>query len=162
MGHEATSRAGQQRGSAMGAHYRHTTPVMATRIATAIERRLTVVLRIAEQALEAQPNRSTRRVSWRSRVAFSGTARLHLDARVAALAAGVAAPLLRALLVAITAAAALVRLVGTTTRPDKRQGQDIPRWERSTDRSSLRGRVPRSGGIEGVVVMLSDDARAGR
>jgi integrase len=25
MGHEATGRAGQQRGSAMGAHYRHTT-----------------------------------------------------------------------------------------------------------------------------------------
>jgi hypothetical protein len=29
MGHEGTSRAGQQRGSAMGAHYRHTTPEMA-------------------------------------------------------------------------------------------------------------------------------------
>ena len=34
MGHEATSRAGQQRGSAMGAHYRHTTPEMAARIAS--------------------------------------------------------------------------------------------------------------------------------
>jgi integrase len=31
MGHEATSRGGQQRGSAMGAHYRHTTPEMAAR-----------------------------------------------------------------------------------------------------------------------------------
>ena len=59
MGHEATSRAGQQRGSAMGAHYRHTTPEMATRIATAIEQRLTVVLEVAEQALETQPHRST-------------------------------------------------------------------------------------------------------
>jgi predicted ArsR family transcriptional regulator len=62
MGHEATSRAGQQRGSAMGAHYRHTTPEMAARIATAIEQRLTVVLEVAEQALEAQPHRSTQRV----------------------------------------------------------------------------------------------------
>jgi hypothetical protein len=55
MGHEATSRAGQQRGSAMGAHYRHTTPEMAARIAAAIEQHLTVVLEVAEQALEAQP-----------------------------------------------------------------------------------------------------------
>ena len=61
MGHEATSRTGQQRGSAMGAHYRHTTPEMATRIATAIEQRLRVVLEVAEQALEAHPNRSRRR-----------------------------------------------------------------------------------------------------
>ena len=62
MGHEATSRAGQQRGSAMGTHYRHTTPEMAARIATAIEHRLTVVVKVAEQALEAQPSRSTQRV----------------------------------------------------------------------------------------------------
>jgi hypothetical protein len=62
MGHEATSRTGQQRGSAMGAHYRHTTPEMAARIATAIEQRLTVVLRVAEQALEAHPSRSSQRV----------------------------------------------------------------------------------------------------
>ena len=53
MGHEATSRTGQQRGSAMGAHYRHTTPEMASRIAAAIEQRLRVVLEVAEQALEA-------------------------------------------------------------------------------------------------------------
>jgi integrase len=62
MGHEATSRTGQQRGSAMGAHYRHTTPEMAGRIAGAIEQRLTVVLKVAEQALEAHPSRSTQRV----------------------------------------------------------------------------------------------------
>jgi hypothetical protein len=62
MGHEATSRTGQQRGSAMGAHYRHTTPEMAARIATAIEQRLRLVLEVAEQALEAQPSRSSRRV----------------------------------------------------------------------------------------------------
>src|SRR4029453_1947175 len=51
-----TSRPGQQRGSAMGAHYRHTTPEMAARIATAIEQRLTMVLEAAEQVLEAHPN----------------------------------------------------------------------------------------------------------
>jgi predicted ArsR family transcriptional regulator len=62
MGHEATSRVGQQRGSAMGAQYRHTTPEMAARITAAIEQRLTVVLKVAEQALEAQPSRSTQRV----------------------------------------------------------------------------------------------------
>jgi predicted ArsR family transcriptional regulator len=62
MGHEATSRTGQQRGSAMGAHYRHTTPEMAARIATAIEQRLTMVLKVAEQDFEAQPRRSTQRV----------------------------------------------------------------------------------------------------
>jgi hypothetical protein len=62
MGHEATSRTGQQRGSVMGAHYRHTTPDMAARIATAIEQRLRLVLEIAEQALETHSNRSTRRV----------------------------------------------------------------------------------------------------
>ena len=62
MGHEATSRTGQQRGSAMGAHYRHTTPEMAARIATAIEQRLTVVLRVAEQVLESHPYHSIQRV----------------------------------------------------------------------------------------------------
>jgi hypothetical protein len=50
MGHEATRRAGQQRGSAMGAHYRHTTAEMAARIATTIEQRLRSVLEVAEQA----------------------------------------------------------------------------------------------------------------
>jgi integrase len=62
MGHEATSRVSQQRGSAMGAHYRHTTPEMAARIARAIEQRLRLVLEVAEQALAAHPNRSTHRV----------------------------------------------------------------------------------------------------
>jgi hypothetical protein len=35
---------------------------MAARIAAAIEQRLTVVLEVAEQVLEAHPNRSTHRV----------------------------------------------------------------------------------------------------
>ena len=58
MGHEATSRVGQQRGSAMGAHYRHTTPEMASRVIDAIEQRLTIVLRVAEASIENHPNRS--------------------------------------------------------------------------------------------------------
>jgi integrase len=58
MGHEARGRGGQDRGSAMGAHYRHTTPEMATRVVDVIQRRLTIVLRVAEQALEGHPNRS--------------------------------------------------------------------------------------------------------
>jgi integrase len=62
MGHEATSRVSQQRGSAMGAHYRHTTPEMAARIATAIEQRLRVVLEVAEQVIEAHSSCSTHRV----------------------------------------------------------------------------------------------------
>jgi integrase len=62
MGHEATSRAGQQRGSVMGAHYRHTTPEMAARVADAVQQRLTVVLRDAEDLVENHPNRSALRV----------------------------------------------------------------------------------------------------
>jgi integrase len=57
MGHEATGRSGQQRGSAMGAHYRHTTPEMAMRVIDSIDRRLRVVLGVAEQTLEHYPNR---------------------------------------------------------------------------------------------------------
>jgi predicted ArsR family transcriptional regulator len=52
MGHQASSRGGHQRGSAMGAHYRHTTPEMAARVVEAIQQRLTVVLGVAELAVE--------------------------------------------------------------------------------------------------------------
>jgi Phage integrase family len=62
MGHEATGRSGQHQGSAMGIHYRHTTPEMAGRVIDAIQQRLTIVLRVAEQALEGHPNRSGLRV----------------------------------------------------------------------------------------------------
>jgi hypothetical protein len=41
----------------MGAHYRHTTPEMAMRAIDSIDRRLTIVLGVAEQALEQYPNR---------------------------------------------------------------------------------------------------------
>jgi len=61
MGHEATGRSGQ-RGSAMGAHYRHTTPEMVARAVEAIQQRLTVVLGVAELAVESHPIRSTLRV----------------------------------------------------------------------------------------------------
>jgi hypothetical protein len=57
MGHEATRRAGQQRGSAIGAHYRHTTTETAARIAAGVQQRLTVVLQVAEQSLETHPTR---------------------------------------------------------------------------------------------------------
>jgi integrase len=53
MGHEATGRSGQQRGSAMGAHYRHTTPETAARVVDAIQQRLAIVLQVAEQRLES-------------------------------------------------------------------------------------------------------------
>ena len=55
MGHQASGRPGQQRGSAMGAHYRHTTPEMAARVVAAIEERLVIVLATAEAALDQQP-----------------------------------------------------------------------------------------------------------
>jgi integrase len=58
MGHEASGRGGRGLGSAMGAHYRHTTPEMATRVITAIEARLAVVLSVAEGALETRRTRS--------------------------------------------------------------------------------------------------------
>jgi hypothetical protein len=56
MGHEATGRGAQQLGSAMGAHYRHTTPEMAARVAAAIQARLAVVVATAEETLKANPN----------------------------------------------------------------------------------------------------------
>jgi hypothetical protein len=62
MGHEATSRGAQHLGSAMGAHYRHTTPEMAARVAAAIQARLAVVVAIAEETLAAHPNRVPRYV----------------------------------------------------------------------------------------------------
>jgi integrase len=56
MGHEPSTRGAQHLGSAMGAHYRHTTPEMATRVVMAIQDRLTVVASVAEQLAEAQPS----------------------------------------------------------------------------------------------------------
>jgi hypothetical protein len=55
MGHQASGRAGRHPGSAIGAHYRHTTPEMAARVVAAVEERLVVVLATAEAALDRQP-----------------------------------------------------------------------------------------------------------
>jgi Phage integrase family len=62
MGHEASTRGAQHLGSTMGAHYRHTTPEMATRVVIAIQDRLAVVVSVAEQVVEAQPTRVPRNV----------------------------------------------------------------------------------------------------
>jgi integrase len=62
MGHEASTRGAQHLGSTMGAHYRHTTPEMATRVVMAIQARLAVVVSVAEQLTEAQPTRVPRAV----------------------------------------------------------------------------------------------------
>jgi hypothetical protein len=61
MGHQASSRGGLG-GSVIGAHYRHTTPEMAARVVEVIQQRLTVVLGVAELAVERHPTRSTLRV----------------------------------------------------------------------------------------------------
>ena len=55
MGHQASGRAGRHPGSAIGAHYRHTTPEMVARVVAAVEERLAVVLATAEAALDRQP-----------------------------------------------------------------------------------------------------------
>ncbi len=62
MGHEASTRGAQHLGSTMDAHYRHTTPEMATRVVTVIQARLTVVVHTAEETLETHPTRVPRRV----------------------------------------------------------------------------------------------------
>jgi hypothetical protein len=58
MGHEATSRGGQQRGSAMGAHYPEDGDPGRRRYSA----RLSVTLDVAHQALEDRPNWSELRV----------------------------------------------------------------------------------------------------
>jgi integrase len=55
MGHQASGRSGPHQASAIGAHYRHTTPEMAARVVTAVEQRLVIVLTTAEVALDQQP-----------------------------------------------------------------------------------------------------------
>jgi len=62
MGHEASTRGAQDLGSTMGAHYRHITPEMATRVVMAIQDRLAVVVSVAKQVVEAQPTRVPRSV----------------------------------------------------------------------------------------------------
>jgi integrase len=53
MGHEPSRRSDLGSGSRIGARYRHTTADMAARVIDAVEARLEVVLRVAEEGLEA-------------------------------------------------------------------------------------------------------------
>jgi integrase len=62
MGHEPSTRGTQHLGSAMGAHYRHTTPEMAARVVAAIQLRLTIVVTTAEETVEAHPLLASRHV----------------------------------------------------------------------------------------------------
>jgi integrase len=55
MGHQASGRSGRHLGSAIGAHYQHTTPEMAARVVAAVEERLVIVVTTAEAALGQQP-----------------------------------------------------------------------------------------------------------
>jgi hypothetical protein len=62
MHHGRVAGANEGGRGAMGAHYRHTTPEMAGRVADAIQQRLTVVLDVAERALQISQNRATLKV----------------------------------------------------------------------------------------------------
>jgi integrase len=62
MGHEPSTRGAHHLGSAMGAHYRHTTPEMAARVVAAIQARLTIVVTTAEETMEACPSQASRHV----------------------------------------------------------------------------------------------------
>jgi hypothetical protein len=52
MGHERSRHGDLEGGSRIGARYRHTTPEMAVRVATAIQERLVIVVQVAEAVLE--------------------------------------------------------------------------------------------------------------
>jgi integrase len=62
MGHQRSRHGGLDVGSRIGARYRHTTDEMATRVVDAIEARLQVVLKMAEDATGAGPNRKSSRI----------------------------------------------------------------------------------------------------
>jgi integrase len=52
MGHERSRRGELEGGSRIGARYRHSTPEMAVRVAAAIQKRLVVVVQVAEAIVE--------------------------------------------------------------------------------------------------------------
>ena len=62
MGHQRSRLGDLDGGSRIGARYRHTTDEMAARVVDAIEVRLQIVLRVAEEAIRAGPNRKSFRV----------------------------------------------------------------------------------------------------
>jgi len=53
MGHQRSRRGELEGGSRIGAHYRHTTPEMAARVIQALDARLTLTLRVAEELTPA-------------------------------------------------------------------------------------------------------------
>jgi integrase len=58
MGHERSRRGELEGESRIGARYRHTTPEMAIRVATAIQERLVIVVQVAEANLQADDSGS--------------------------------------------------------------------------------------------------------
>jgi hypothetical protein len=62
MGHQRSRHGDLDGGSRIGARYRHTTDEMAARMVDAIETRLQMVLRVAEEATRPGPNRKSFRV----------------------------------------------------------------------------------------------------
>ena len=52
MGHERSRRGELDGGSRIGTRYRHTTPEMAVRVATAVQQRLAVVVQVAEAIVQ--------------------------------------------------------------------------------------------------------------
>ena len=60
MGHQRSRRGELEGGSRIGARYRHTTPEMAARVVQALDRRLALVLQVAEAITPAELNQSDR------------------------------------------------------------------------------------------------------
>jgi hypothetical protein len=56
MGHQRSRHGELDGGSRIGARYRHTTADMDARVVDAIEARLAVVLRVAEEVTQSDPN----------------------------------------------------------------------------------------------------------
>jgi integrase len=56
MGHQRSHRGELEDGSRIGARYRHTTPEMAARVVQALDTRLTLALRVAEETTRAELN----------------------------------------------------------------------------------------------------------
>jgi hypothetical protein len=68
MGHQRSRHGGLDGGSRIGARYRHTTDAMAIRVVEAIEERLAIALRVAEEIGEQESSRAGRRKEMSSRL----------------------------------------------------------------------------------------------
>jgi integrase len=62
MGHQRSRHSELDGASRIGARYQHTTDAMAARVVEAIQARLTIVLRVAEEVIEVSANRRRNRV----------------------------------------------------------------------------------------------------